>query len=228
YGHKVSLSYNTEPAERKSNRGRKKKEKTRKMRKYQGDGSSFNSQITFSVIGTHIRRTPVIPETAKPEIKVEKLGNGLESVTKAYKIKVFRNGSTTIPGILTEDMSDIAQPLREVCAYLGKMLLEDVRPISLYSVMQNYKCRLLEGQINIKKLQTYCEQHFHHLLNTRFSDIIDFLVNPAFEGDDVSPIFYVWNDVFAASVLDAPDCDVSYREMKRYLLDSMSSKNLYV
>src|SRR5208282_4167901 len=42
YGHKVSLSYNTEPAERKSNRGRKKKEKTRKMRKYQGDGSSFN------------------------------------------------------------------------------------------------------------------------------------------------------------------------------------------
>jgi hypothetical protein len=225
FGHKVLESYVASKPEKKSNRGRKKKEKQKKMRKYQGDGSSFNSQITFTVLGTHIRKIPYIPD--KHSLKSTKLGQGLEKVTKEYKIKVFRNGSITVPGILTEDMTDITQPLNDICKYLSKFLAEDIVPTLLFSVMRNYKCRLNSGKIDIRQLQKFCEQHFHHLLNTRLSDIIDFIINPAFDDTGISPLFEGWNEVLASNLLLSP-ITISFPEMNRFLRDSLNVKNLYI
>jgi len=228
YGHKVSDVIAKQQTEKKSNRGRKKKDKVKKMRKYQGDGSSFNSQITIGILGTHVRRKPFIPD--KHSINAKIVGKDLESVTKEYKIKVFRNGSITIPGVLTEDMSDIKQPLNEVCDYLSRLLIADVKPVTISSVMRNYKCRLLEGKIDIQRLQQFCEKHFHHLLNTKFSDIVDFLVNPAFKDAELSPLFEGWNEVFSSAndVSSMFNVVISYQEMQMYLSDSLSIKNLYV
>jgi hypothetical protein len=226
FGHKYSDYYKSQTVEKKSNRGRKKKDKPKKTRKYQGDGSSFNSQITFVVLGTHIRKKPYMPD--KHSVKAIKCGKNLESVTKEYKIKVFRNGSITVPGVLTEDMSDINQPLNEVCKYLSSIFIANVKPLKLFSVMRNYKCRLLEGMIDIRQLQAFCERHFVYLINTSFSDIVDFLINPAFEKLDISPLFEGWNTVLEAGLENSNDLDLSFPEMRRYLSDSLNSKNLYV
>jgi hypothetical protein len=234
FGHKVKPGYTSTTNPRRSNRGRKKKEKVKKNRKYQGDGSSFNSQITFIVLGTHIRKVPFVED--KRSQKAIKLVGGKEQITKEYKIKVFRNGSITIPGILTEDMSDVKAPLEEVCKCLSSVLCTETQLVAMYSVMRNYKCILLDGKIDIRNLQQFCERHFQHLLNTRFSDIVEFLINPAFEEADVSPLFEGWNEVLAADVClfetkesraDSPE-PISFSEMHRYLYDSMSTKNLYV
>jgi hypothetical protein len=48
YGRRVYPGY-TEPRARNSGRGRKKREKVRKQRKIQGDGSCFNSQVSFAM-----------------------------------------------------------------------------------------------------------------------------------------------------------------------------------
>jgi hypothetical protein len=224
FGHVISERYISMQPEKKSNRGRKKKERTRKTRKYQGDGTCFNSQITFTVLGTHIRKIPFVPD--KHHLKTIKVGGGKESVTKEYKIKVFRNGSVTVPGILTEDMSDLSGPLHEICDYLSGEFYTDVKPLMLFSVMRNYKCRLLEGKIDIKKLQKYCEKHFHHLLNTKFSDITEYITNPCFLDMDMSPMYEGWNEVFKCWPEYSPE--PSNDDLHKFLSDSVHIKNLYV
>lgn len=224
FGHVISEKYMNMQPEKKSNRGRKKKERTRKSRKYQGDGTCFNSQITFTVLGTHIRRIPYVPD--KHHLKTIKLGGGKESVTKEYKIKVFRNGSITVPGILTEDMSDLTIPLREVCEYLTDIFCSEVKPLMLFSVMRNYKCRLLEGKIDIRRLQRYCEKHFHTLLNTKFSDIMEYLTNPCFEEGDTCPMYDGWNVTFKHWPTQCPD--YSEFELHKFLSESTQIKNLFV
>lgn len=49
YGEKLHESFLKPSKDKTNNRGRRKKEKTKKQRKIQGDGSAFNSQITFHV-----------------------------------------------------------------------------------------------------------------------------------------------------------------------------------
>jgi hypothetical protein len=122
-------------------------------------------------------------------------------------------------------MSDVKYPMEEVCQYLTDVIGSNIRIISMYSVMRNYKCILLEGKIDIRNLQQYCETHFQNLLNTKFSDIIDFLINPAFDEEELSPLFEGWNEVCAA---EPKEFDISFTEMHRYLFDSLSIKNLYV
>jgi len=54
YGKEVYVGY-TEPVKvKKTNRGRKKKEKKKKPRKKQGNGTDFNSQMTFIVVSTTV------------------------------------------------------------------------------------------------------------------------------------------------------------------------------
>jgi hypothetical protein len=224
YGHIRSKTYVFKLPPKKSDRGRKKKVKVLKPRKYQGDGSCFNSQITFRVIGTHVRHRSSIPKTTSRDVTIVTMMHGLESVEKSYKIKVFRNGSITVPGILAEDLSDLTIPLGEVCAYLTDMFILPITVVSLYSVMKNYIFRLTNKQIDLRALQAHCAKHFGGLLNTRFSDISSYLVNPAFEDGDKTPIFDGWN---AALVAD-PEKRLSYVELHRYLIDSCSSKNLHV
>ena len=81
----------------------------------------------------------------------------------------------------------------------------EVQCIGKYSVMRNYKCVLLnDEQIDMRALQDHCEKHFHSLLNTRISDIVDFLTNPVFDESvigDNSPLYEGWNVVLYNNVI---------------------------
>lgn len=115
---------------KKSNRGRKKKEKRKKNRKIQGNGLFFNSQMSFWVrsnIFTH----------------------------KLYKVKVFRNGTLEIPGVLDPKMSDAWEVSKSVCDALNSCLLSDVYIIDIYSIMRNYKFQLIDDNVlvNLNKLK---------------------------------------------------------------------------
>lgn len=227
YGHIVapqsSLATNDET--KKSNRGRKKQPKKRKARKFQGDGSNFNSQVSFSILGTHIRHIPRFPD--KHSKKSTKLAGDMESVTKVYKIKLFRNGRITIPGVLTESMVDVKAPLDELCRYLESLFWEEVKVEGLTSVMRNYKFQLINGRLDLKVLQNYCNTHFQKLLNVRVNDIIDFLLNPLLLGD-TSPMYEGWNMFIEEDDNANRPLVIDFRGMYDYLKNSTNSKNVYV
>lgn len=114
-----------------SNRGRKKQEKKVKKRKTQGSGKCFNSGIQFTIKGDDPNR---------PD--------------KYYKIKVYRNGSFTIPGSLKEDLSDTIHPLEVISKFYSESFNTTVNLIEKHIIMLNYKCRLLldDTRFDIDKL----------------------------------------------------------------------------
>lgn len=112
----------------KTNRGRKKKEKkATKERKVQGDGTCFNSQITF------VFPTNVPGSKAKPK-----------------QPKVFRNGEIQIPGVRPDTIKDNIWCIHKIvelfksCDAFSNVELKCIQP-----VMKNYKFRvkLDEGEI---------------------------------------------------------------------------------
>lgn len=235
YGHLKLDTYTKEVKVRKSNRGRKKKEKPIKTRKTQGDASSFNSQITFTILGLVIRDKPITPD--KHSIKAEKLienEKDIEKFIKEYKIKIFRNGQFTIPGILIEDLSDVKKPLLTLCDYFNRMndvAADDkkVEIINLYSVMRNYKFRILSGRVDIIKLHKYCVDHFQVLLNVRFSDIEEFIYNPSFNGYDSGPNSIGWGSFINNNPnINYSDISISLDSLKTHLKLSKNMKNLFV
>jgi len=220
---------------KKSNRGRKKHPKKRKARKLQGDGSCFNSQITFTTVGSHIRENPLVEIAGKlqPLIddphskKAKKLPGNRELVTKEYKIKVFRNGKISIPGVLTEDFSDIQGPLLDLCDYISRLFDEPVELYGLKAVMNNYKLFIKDGKIDIIQLQDYCTRHFTNLVNTKFSDIRDFILSPdyilvseALESQDQHPFHHLYKS--------HEEISIDYLEMLNKLTQLGSHKNLYI
>lgn len=237
YGHKVLAGYATVTEERKSNRGRKKKPKVVKHRIFQGDGTGFNSQTQITVLGTHIRFKPLIADKHCKRARLPTINDQLhpgwsgdivntELINKEYKIKIFRNGKFTVPGVLCEDLSDVGPPLNAICRYFSCLFIEDVQIIELFPVMRNYKCKLMEGNIDIRSLQRYCNQHFHHLTNIKFTDISDYLSNPAFLENDIHPRNIGWRDYIFDNVLMSPELD--FMNFKYFLMESKSCKNLYV
>lgn len=106
--------------EKKSNRGRKPKEKKAKKR-LQGSGKYFNSQITFYVVPNDL--------IERPKDK------------KFYIFKVFRTGTFQVPGVLNKDMSDIRQPLEDLRAFLNKRLYTDSNTKDVEIVNQNVQMR---------------------------------------------------------------------------------------
>lgn len=103
---------------KKSNRGRKKQIKKKKKRKTQGSGKCFNSGAQLIIKG----EDPNLPN-------------------KYYKIKVYRNGSFTIPGGLSEDLSDVVHPLNVVAEFFSTPT-NKVKLIEKHIIMQNYKCNV--------------------------------------------------------------------------------------
>lgn len=94
---------------------RRKTKPKKKLRKMQGNGSSFNSQITFI----------------------------LKYKDKCYKPKLFRNGSMTIPGIHPRNIQDLKECIFNFSDYLkenkeilcnGEVKCEEIIP-----VLKNYK-----------------------------------------------------------------------------------------
>lgn len=123
YGEVVNPNYHP-PVITKTTRGRKKKEKPPKTRKEQGDGSSFNSQISFAVLP---RANPVSE------------GDGI-CHTKPYKFKVFRPGQVQLPGAKLCDLEDIIDRSALMVDCLKKVLgCDDIYLYQLNAIMKNYK-----------------------------------------------------------------------------------------
>jgi hypothetical protein len=88
YGDKIHSSYDP-PENTKSKRGRKPQVKNVGNRRHQGNGSSFNSQVSFHVLGDHF-------------------GDATSPLCdKIYKVKVFQNLKFQIPGVRHDDGEDV-------------------------------------------------------------------------------------------------------------------------
>jgi hypothetical protein len=125
YGDRVSDTYKPPVVKEKTtNRGRKPKVKKKNVRKNQGNGKYFNSQITFWVESRTIEG-------------------------KYYKTKVFRNGTTEIPGGLDPKMQDVQYAMDVVRGAMQECLLDDVKIVELYSIMRNYKFHLIDETVRI-------------------------------------------------------------------------------
>jgi Transcription factor TFIID (or TATA-binding protein, TBP) len=198
-----STTYIPPAPKKKSNRGRKKKEKKKTNRKVQGTGRCMNSQIMFTILGTHIRRIPDTPDKHS-EIAIP-VDSEHEEVTKPYVFLVFRNGNFTLPGVLTEDMSDVSVPIIDLCEYMNDMF-DDVSLESIETSMCNYKFWMIDRQIELYKLQKYCADHFTHLLNIHFRHVKQYLIEHI--------------------TVDADGVD--YGEFHKFLSDAEPPKNLFV
>lgn len=228
FGH-LTYKESKEPVVKKSNRGRKKKPKVVKNRKFQGDGTEFNSQISFKIIGNVIRKAPFIQDNhSKNAETFTKDNEKYEKFINYYKIKVFRNGKITVPGVLMDDFSDLEEPLQILCEYLSKVFLEDVHPENLRAIMRNYKFRLLNGMIDLHNLHKYCSTHFQNLLNINFHDILEFISNPIFKDSEIDPYHLGWNEFISEENQNKIEYKISTKKIIQHLKDTESNKNIFI
>lgn len=127
YGEKWYDGYIPPIKEKESNKGRKKKPKVKKVRKVQGTGECFNSQITFEVLS---------------DIVDPKSERGY----KVYKFKVFRNNKIQLPGVQPQYLENVMLAFDQLFDVLNKGLHpEETDPdkmvkLKLISLnMKNYK-----------------------------------------------------------------------------------------
>ena len=141
YGHTRSPDFISKIIPPKSTRGRKKKTPTKKPRKPQGDGSSFNSQITFLVRN---------PDSFGPTY---------------FRIKVFRTGELQIPGVTQPHINAIYDCIGAVRDQLQESLLRlrDAHPeavkcpdviniAEITPVMKNYKFSVIHRENQLLRL----------------------------------------------------------------------------
>src|SRR5690606_7236376 len=97
-------------------------------RKTKGTGEYFSSQITFF--------------TRNQENKME------------YKIKLFRNGIFQVPGIKSQTMFDLIQPIKDLRDYLQQVFKDPIEIVDFHAVMRNYKTRLINSyyMVDLKAL----------------------------------------------------------------------------
>ena len=165
WGHKILPGFIDPTIKVKSNRGRKPKVKPKKTRKIQGDGTKMNSCIQFIILGI----------------------NPITGGVKKYKIQLFRNGKFQIPGVLSEDMTDVEGPLEILRNYIDQHCFEHVKLLSMMSNMRNYKFYLLEGKINNRALYQLCVDRFTNLKNISLDDLTKFLLLPIFTTGQFHP-----------------------------------------
>lgn len=184
YFHRRLAGYNADIKVKTTNRGRKKKIKPEKSRKCQGDGSCFNSCTQFTIEGKFKR--PITDQKSKKDVVIKKTSYGVEVVKKGYKIKLFRNGKISIPGVLSEDMSDVLVPLRKLEEYLQDIFGRDdiVMKSSPYSVKKNYKFKLINRRFDIIKLHEFYNKWFDERINTSIEAIEEFILKPVFKYDE--------------------------------------------
>ncbi len=224
WGHHVLPGYNGLAKPKKTNRGRKKKQKVKKERKTQGDGTNFNSCIQITVLGKVERQKPPRPD--KHSFRSVSISNTHEQFYKEYKFKVFRTGTFQVPGVLTEDMSDMMPSLGHLCEYLGKFFYDVPDVLNVFSVMRNYMFNLITGKIDIRRLHLYCNRRFIHLTNVNMKDIESFLVRPVFTDLSDQPIDIGWLN-YIDSNIDS-DYHINTVELINFITESTGNKNIYV
>ncbi len=136
YGKEVYCGYVEPVRVKKTNRGRKKKEKKKKPRKKQGNGTDFNSQMTFIVKSTLVDAPDgIVPTDAL-----------------VYKIKVFRNGKIQLPGMARDSADDAIACAQIVCNELNHLLhagAELTKLQYLNPVMKNYRMRVRLDELGL-------------------------------------------------------------------------------
>lgn len=96
----------------------KKKKVKAKKRKEQGNGSEFNSQITFTI------------KAQCPD-------------AKPYKFKVFRPGQIQLPGAKIYALEDIIRCCNILTQYINTIYERtDIELVNLSAVMKNYRCEV--------------------------------------------------------------------------------------
>lgn len=137
YGEYISKKYiDLTTVVKKSNRGRKKKEKKVTTRKIQGNGKYFNSQITFTVIDKY-------------------------DPSKFYHVKLFTNGTIQIPCVCNEDIHSIAYIIEDIIDIINNFEFAksvpslDIEIVYIKSIMRNYKFSTtnIDLFIDLKKFQ---------------------------------------------------------------------------
>lgn len=133
YGKVVYEKYIEPTKIRTTNRGRKKRQKHKKPRKKQGEGSDFNSQITF---------------VSAPESALDDDGC-VSSDAKVYKFKIFRTGKLQLPGARQETIDDVVYCAKRIADMLNVFLhpfepdpAKHTNVININPVMKNYKFML--------------------------------------------------------------------------------------
>lgn len=190
YGHKVYPGYKV-VVPKKTARGRKTIAPKPKQRKGQGDQSCFHCMIQFTIPSTCLVNDDLSRHQSKQEI-LEVLDNGLAVCKKVYKVKLFRNGSISIPGCILEDLTDCVNPLIQLCKFLNRQIGISPNIESINSVMRNYKFSTINKNIDLKNLKHYFSRKMVDSILVNFQDIVDFLRKPAFT-DIVSPHFDGWD-----------------------------------
>lgn len=129
--------YVKEEPPKKTNRGRKKKEKPKKVRNMRGTGDEMASQITFVIRSSLV---PVSDDGVVP-------GNA-----KVYKFKVFRTGNVQLPGVKPADIDDVITCAKIIANELNIVLHAGHEPanhttlVNLNPVMNNYKFAVKLGE----------------------------------------------------------------------------------
>jgi hypothetical protein len=132
YGEYISKKYIelTTPV-KKSNRGRKKKEKPAPTRKVQGNGKYFNSQITFTILDPNLDNN------------------------KFYHLKLYANGTIQITYVCYENIQ-LIKPIIDIVIKMIKSIdivkediNNDIEIMYIKSVMRNYKFNIIKENMFI-------------------------------------------------------------------------------
>lgn len=148
-------------------------------KKRSGDPEAFDSQVQISI-------------------------RSLMDESKLYKIKVFRNGSGVVPGVLAHSLVDVREPLEELGRYLSKIYERDIKCENIRGVTHNYKMRTTVGVINMRKLCVLLEE-FHVQVYTMSLTLLEqYLSAPIIKGERISWCNILMND--SPIVIDTEEC----------------------
>ena len=233
FGHMRWEDYDPSPRKKNTNKGRKPQDKPKSKRKLQGDGTCFNSNIQFTIRGSCIRRPSDVADTKVVEnyIKKKDLGNGTEKIVKYYKIKLYRNGTLSVPGSLKEDLSDCLGPLAILEEYLREVTNLPVEQTYIQATMRNYKFQMRKHHIDLRALQNYFSTLYERVKLIRFEDVKIFLISPIFYDTDSSPSEDGWSDfihVHGDESTPPVGQRIDYIAMESFLRASAKPKDMFV
>lgn len=139
---------------KKSNRGRKKKIKKLSNRKIQGNGSYFNSQLTFTIMDN-------------------------DSNDRFYHLKLFTNGTIQIPFVCNENIDSIKYIIENVINFINKFdevkknINNDIEIEYIKSIMRNYKFNIIDTSlyIDLNKFRKLILNFKSYIENNNYIDI---------------------------------------------------------
>lgn len=236
FGSKEDKEWRDAHRKQKSTRGRRKAVKPASTRKKQGNGTSFNSQTSFEILGKCVVRISEWDDKKYDTFNVEEARTlpgfsyvkiGEESkykiVDKLYNVKIFQNGAVTCAGSLVENFADAQSIIEYLAKYLSQRLNRDISISTIGAVLKNYKTRLLNDyNIDNDKLYEYCKKTLSVTIPTTIERIYSLILTPILEGYKINPYYAGWkafldSDMIQSNreqLVDILDLDYNWDEFK--------------